>query len=234
MSDDVAYWDQQVVSALDEYERAIHDASASTGKNRQEMLALAEAKFSRVRDARAGFATERRMIRDRDARTTYEEKDQRYAKRVEELRVELQWLRTEGDRSQLLSGATSPGQGVANTNEGLLSEASKVQDLTEVSLQHTKRMIEASKQVGSATLDELGRQQQQIREIQEEVAHIDSALDRARKLVTVFGRRMMTDKVIQFFALVNLLVLLGLIIYIALVPDASLDGGDDDSRRRLL
>ena len=45
---------------------------------------------------------------------------------------------------------------------------------------------------------------------------IDSNLKRAEKLLMNFSRRMATDKIIQGFAVVNICVLLGLILYVAI------------------
>lgn len=55
------------------------------------------------------------------------------------------------------------------------------------------------------------------------------------QLVRTFGRRMMTDKVIQCFALLNLIALLVLIIYVS-VSDKSLTNNNSDNgpNRRLL
>jgi hypothetical protein len=55
------------------------------------------------------------------------------------------------------------------------------------------------------------------------------------QLVRTFGRRMMTDKVIQCFALLNLIALLVLIIYVS-VSKKSLTSSSNDNgpNRRLL
>ena len=55
-------------------------------------------------------------------------------------------------------------------------------------------MVEASKEVGNSTLDELRRQQEQIKDISSEVMLIEDNLTRADKLIRNFTKRMMTDK----------------------------------------
>ena len=102
------------------------------------------------------------------------------------------------------------------TNEDLLTGASKIQDQTMESLTRTKQMIEASKEVGSATIEELRRQRDQMIDIEKEVDQIDTNLIRAGRLITNFSRRMATDRIIQGFSCINILVMLGLILYVAI------------------
>ncbi len=97
-----------------------------------------------------------------------------------------------------------------------MSEAHRIQDLTFESLARTKNMIEASKEVGTATIEQLRTQRDQIIEIEKEVDAMDSNLVRAEKLIMNFTRRMATDRIIQMFTAVNIVVLLGLILYVVI------------------
>ena len=100
--------------------------------------------------------------------------------------------------------------------ENILIKASQLQDKTFESLTRTKQMIEASKEVGAATIEELRRQRDQMIDIEKEVDQIDTNLIRAGRLITNFSRRMATDRIIQGFSCINILVLLGLILYVAI------------------
>ena len=77
-------------------------------------------------------------------------------------------------------------------------------------------MIEASKEVGNATLEQLRSQREQIIDIEADIDALDSTILRAEKLVVNFTRRMATDKIIQGFAALNIVVMLGLILYVAI------------------
>jgi len=114
------------------------------------------------------------------------------------------------------------------TNEDLLTGASKIQDQTMESLTRTKQMIEASKEVGSATIEELRRQRDQMIDIEKEVDQIDTNLIRAGRLITNFSRRMATDRIIQGFSCINILVMLGLILYVA-ITKKSLSANSDSN-----
>lgn len=118
----------------------------------------------------------------------------------------------------------------------MLNEMDDIQDKTKSSLQNTKNMVAASKHVGEATMEELLRQREQIRTIDEEAMRIEDNLTRADKLIKTFGKRMATDRMIQCFACVNILLLVGVVVYTIVkkgdgsgeadnVPASPVDGG---------
>merc|ERR1719231_1704089 len=93
------------------------------------------------------------------------------------------------------------------------------------SVDHTIQMIEASKEVGQATLEELNRQREQISTISDSVAGIEDNLTRADKLIRTFGKRMATDKCIQVFTIINLIMVIVIVVY-AVITKGVLGGGD--------
>lgn len=100
--------------------------------------------------------------------------------------------------------------------------------MTLESLARTKAMIEASKEVGTSTLEELARQREQIKDIEQEVVNIDSKLGRAEKMVINFTRRMASDRLIQLCSAINIVVMIGLCLYVGISGkklNASSDAG---------
>ena len=65
-------------------------------------------------------------------------------------------------------------------------------------------------------MEELLRQREQIRTIDNEANRIEDNLQRADKLIKAFGKRMATDKLIQCFACINILLLVGVIVYVVI------------------
>jgi novel plant SNARE len=101
---------------------------------------------------------------------------------------------------------------MAGTN--ILSEAAALQDKTQDSLSNTKNMIAASKkEFRVATLEELQRQRGVINNIDREADRLDDNLARAEALLKQFGKRMASDKFIRCFAVINCLLLIGVVIY---------------------
>lgn len=115
----------------------------------------------------------------------------------------------------------SPGhrQGESKGNDDYLDSASQIQDQTQDALTRTMNLVEASKEVGESTLNELERQQEQIKDISADVMLIEDNLARADKLIRNFTKRMMTDKLIMCFAFLNMCGLVGIIVS----PGASID-----------
>ena len=117
---------------------------------------------------------------------------------------------------------------VGKTNDQYLAAASSVQDQTDASIEHTLGMIEASKDVGNATLEELARQRDQITSVADDVAKIEDNLSRADRLIRTFGKRMATDKCIQVFTIINLVMVVVIVAYAIATKKILIgnDGGD--------
>lgn len=182
-----------------------------------------DAKFVRVKEVKKSFGLELRLVRDRTQRNDYDTKAKMLDQRVDDCSKEYSRLKAMNDRNQLvgpeqagLLGSSSYAYSTeGKNNDTLLGEAHRIQDLTQESLLRTRNMIEASKEIGQATVDTLRQQKDQIVDITNEVDRIDSSLERAEKLILNFTRRMATDRLIQLFAALNIVVMLGLILYVA-------------------
>lgn len=112
----------------------------------------------------------------------------------------------------------------------MLKEASHIQDKTQGALDNIARMTAEAKDVGMETMEELRRQRDQITSIDEDAMKIEDNLKRADKLIRTFGRRMATDKLIQCFACLNVLLLVAVVVY-SIVKRKGIpgDGFDDDA-----
>lgn len=200
-----------------------------------------EAKFIRAKEIKKSFGLEMRLVRDRKERSVFESESKILEQRLEDCVKELARLKTKNDRKDLMGGkADAPASGAfaysteGKNNDQLLGEANKIQDMTFESLNRTKNMIEASKEVGTATLETLRGQREQITEISNEVDKLDDKLGHASKLVMNFGRRMATDRLIQMFAALNIVIMLALILYVvvsgkSLAPSTSSSGGSSSA-----
>jgi hypothetical protein len=226
MSSDIEFW-------LAEYTKEV-DALASLTVNLKSLsnsgnakatgtsLSECELKINKIKEVRKSFSLELRLVKDRGQKAEYDAKakvlDDRaneYTKMIKDVKHQQQKADLVGSPTSTM-GAPNPYETQGKNNDDLLTGANKIQDLTVESLVRTAAMIEASKDVGEQTLEELRRQKEQIKNIEAEVQVIDSNLQRAEKLILNFGRRMATDKLIQGFATVNILIMLGLILYVAI------------------
>ena len=180
---------------------------------------------------------ETRLVSDPKQRRDYENKLTRLTEELGTLANDIRALKGGAQRDQLFVGASKGVGGGARSTDGMsgeeagdvmLSDMNEIQDKTKSSLHNTKSMVTASKQVGEATMEELLRQREQIRTIDEEAMRIDDNLNRADKLIKTFGKRMATDRFIQCFACVNILLLCGVVGYFVF-KNSTKEEGDNGS-----
>jgi len=95
----------------------------------------------------------------------------------------------------------------------MLNDMNHIQDKTKSSLQNTKNMVAASIQVAETTRSQLLEDRETIRRITNEAMRVEDNLQRSDKLIKQFGKRMATDRLIQCFACINILLLVGVVVY---------------------
>ena len=176
---------------------------------------------------------ETRLVGDPNQRRMYENKLKKLSEELSSCANDLKALKGGAQRGELFVGAKGGAGGQYGDMSGeeagdmMLSDMNNIQDKTQTSLANTKNMVAASKEVGEATMDELLRQREQLRTIDSEAMRIEDNLNRADKLIKTFGKRMATDRFIQCFACINILLLVGVVIYI-IAKKGGLTGGNDE------
>ena len=195
-------------------------------------LDRAKARLRSATGTKRSFKMEIRLIQDVNTRRKYESRLACLDQQLKTLQADLKALESEANRGELFvagggaNGTSSDlerGPDVVKAGDTLLREASALQDKTQDSLENTKNMIAASKEVGLSTLEELERQRDVIQSIERETDRIDDNLARAEALLKQFGRRMASDHFIQCFAVINCLLLVGVVIFV-IVKKGSLTG----------
>jgi hypothetical protein len=222
---DLNYWYDEYAKEEQQFkglvEKLKNIATSSNIKAIENAAKECEVKSLRVKEVKKSFGLELKLIRDRAIRKDYEEKCNAIDEDFDIQFKEFTRLKSSNQRQDLFStsnttSTTNPYSTEGKNNDQLLNEAHRIQDLTFESLTRTKNMIEASKEIGSATVEQLRTQRDQIIEIEKEVDALDSNLVRAEKLIVNFTRRMATDRIIQLFTAINIVVLLGLILYVVI------------------
>ncbi len=187
-----------------------------------------EMKVNRLKEVKKAFNLEIRLVKDRNAKQEIEGKFREIDERVVELLKRYGEAKGKYNKVSLMQGSKNIYDVEGKSGDELLAGARVIQDKTFESLGRTRNLIEESKAVGSATLDQLRSQREQMNEIEKEIDVMDSNLARAEKLIVSFTKRMATDKIIQGFAAINICVLLGLIIYVAVTGKSlTIDQTDD-------
>ena len=167
------------------------------------------------RDVKKSYGLELRLVKDKAKKSDYENKSKRLDEDLNKAVNDVAQLRikvSQKERQELTAGASRFGT-EGKTNDDLLGEAHKIQDDTFASLGRTQALVAASKDVGTATLEVLVNQREQIADITEDVENIGTNLERAERLVTNFGRRMATDRILQMFTFINFILIIAVVAY---------------------
>mmetsp|Transcript_29685 Transcript_29685/g.44016 ORF Transcript_29685/g.44016 Transcript_29685/m.44016 type:complete len:251 (+) Transcript_29685:103-855(+) len=213
---DLQYWDDTLTEEVESIRvilgsiPGIHDEMEKTAT-----LDKAERKLRAASGTKRSYKMETRLVSDPSVRRTYEGQLAEHEKVLNKLADEVKAAKNEMQRGQLFVGNRADGEepNAEADGDAMLKDAEHLQEKTQSSLDNTMNMVAETKIVGMETMEELRRQRDQLNNIDQEAMRIEDNLARADKLIRTFGRRMATDKFIQCFAFVNVLLLVGVVIY---------------------
>lgn len=231
---DVQYWDDTLNDEVQSIRKLLESADHLSDRDKAAALDRAEKKLRAAQGTKKSYKMETRLVSDPRQRSMYENKLAGLSEELGSCANDLKALRGGMQRGELFVGAKGTGGGFGENNDMsgeeagdmMLNEMNDIQDKTKASLHNTKKMVAASKEVGESTMEELLKQREQIRTIDDEAMRIEDNLNRADKLIKSFGKRMATDKFIQCFACVNVLLLVGVVVYSVL---SNRDSSSDDT-----
>ena len=113
-------------------------------------------------------------------------------------------------------------------NDDLLGATNTIQDKTFDATGRITAKIEDTKLVGTETLGTLTTQREQLQGINDEVDALETRVERAKRLVLGFTKKIANDRFIQFFAFVNCTLIITIILYVIL-EKKGLGDVDNDS-----
>lgn len=228
---DIEYWNAEYKREVEQYTSLVDNlASVSESFNSKlivDAISPCEEKQRRLKDIKKSYGLELRLVKDQIAKIQYTAYGKTYDECVVALNTKLGELKARFEKRALFqsTGKDNILNVEGKTNDQLLQGANILQDKTLESIGRTAQLIEHSKEVGTATNETLLQQRQQMKDIEEEVDNIESKMVRADKLILDFTRRMATDKIIQAFSALNIVVMLGLILYVAISGRSLTAGG---------
>ena len=218
---DLTYWLDEYIKEVQQLQELVEKYKQAVDSSNQRLIEIltkdCDAKVLRVKEVKKSFALELKLARDKTLRSDFEGRLKDYEAQANEYTKQFQNLKATTNKNSLFGDSVPMADSnlEGKTNDNLLQDTHKIQEKTFESLARTRNMIQASKEIGTATVEQLQQQKEQIRTIEQDIDAMDSNLVRAEKLVGNFARRMATDRLIQMFAAVNIVVLLGLILYVA-------------------
>lgn len=184
------------------------------------------------RDIKKSFGLELRVTSDKLAKAEFDGKAKVLETTFNNLVSDLGEVRArtrEQDKKDLMVGNKRRFQTEGRDGDDLLLDAAGLQEETMQSLARSRALVAESEEIGAATITVLQTQREQMNDISNEIDAIDSNLTRAEKLISAFTRRMASDRVLQFFLAVNLVIAIAVAAYAAThkkeIDDKSNDGG---------
>lgn len=218
---DVQYWRDAIISEIEEI-RSVNSSIPNISNDDLERSVAIDKAEKKIRSAKGNcrsLKAEIRIVADPDESSRYKKELANYEKTLSQLSAEIQGYKSKENKNKLFLGANTTGFDSSGevdplqAGDALLDGADQIQDKTQQALDNTAKMIQESKATGALTLEELARQRQQIDNVDQNVNRLEDNLMRADKLIKTFGKRMATDKLIQCFACLNLLMIVGVVVW---------------------
>jgi len=219
---DIQYWDDTLTKEIENIQQLMEEMEDYSDEEKLAELSIIEKELRKAQGTKRSLKMETRLVADVGQRRQYENRLARLEEELSNLAADVRAMKDSVQRSSLMGGAAAMDDSMAefsNTEDAvragddMLNKAGVLQDKTQESLDYTKNMVAESKEVGVSTLAELQRQREVIERIDFEADRINDNLNRAEKLVKQFGKRMASDKFIQCFAVINVLLLVGVVLY---------------------
>lgn len=218
---DIAYWDDSYRAAIDDVDAILAQMEGLGPEEGLEKLAEAKNQLRTVNNKKTSFQMELRQIHDQTQRASYEDRKSGYEARIKDLDKQIAALQEELENQQLTGGG--PRQ---MDNDSYLGKIHDVQDKTEDALGNAIGMMTEANDVADETIAELERQQEQINDISQQLNTMNDHIKYADQLIRDFSKRMMTDKCIQVFAVMNILALLCVIGFAVAQKNGAFDTDD--------
>lgn len=219
MSSDVPMYDEELKELEDQVADCIRAMDRLSGDQRLEKYSKATELLKRINKTFHLFKVEVRMLDGAD-QAVYEKKSAEHNTTISQLKDQLNQKRAEVNSSGgggAAGSPTTPGSPGGARGDGkdearaATQRISKTQNKTLESLKMTEQLVSESETIGNDTAKTLQKQTQQIRNINENLDQLDSEVNRAKKELNAFIRRMMTDKIILCFAV---LIIIGIIVIV--------------------
>jgi chromosome segregation ATPase len=222
---DIQYWDDALTQEIENIQQLLEEMEGYDDEEKMAELSIIEKELRKANATKRSLKMETRLVADVGQRRQYENRLARLEEELGNLQADVRAAKDGVQRSALLKGSAANNncddsmaeftntEDAVRAGDDMLNKAAGLQDKTQESLDYTKNMVAESKEVGASTLTELQRQREVIERIDFEADRINDNLNRAEQLVKQFGKRMASDKFIQCFAVINVLMLVGVILY---------------------
>ncbi|EAN90214.1 hypothetical protein, conserved [Trypanosoma cruzi] len=215
---DVAMYDEELKGLEEQISSLLRALDSATNLDqRLEKYNKAQDIMKRLHKTHHQFKVEVRLLEGNE-QEVYEKRGQIHLLRINQLKMDLQSKKVEetpfsAARENSVLSSNSPSNDGKDEARAVARRVNTIQTSTLGSLAMTERLLNDTETVGIDAAAKLRSQTEQIQRVNENLNELDSDVNRAKKELTAFIRRMMTDRIIILF---SVLILIGIITIVVL------------------
>ncbi|KAF8290052.1 putative vesicle transport v-SNARE protein [Trypanosoma cruzi] len=215
---DVAMYDEELKGLEEQISSLLRALDSATNLDqRLEKYNKAQDIMKRLHKTHHQFKVEVRLL-EANEQEVYEKRGQIHLLRINQLKMDLQSKKVEetpfsAARENSVFSSNSPSNDGKDEARAVARRVNTIQTSTLGSLAMTERLLNDTETVGIDAAAKLRSQTEQIQRVNENLNELDSDVNRAKKELTAFIRRMMTDRIIILF---SVLILIGIITIVVL------------------
>lgn len=232
---DAQMLDSELRTAIDKASTTLNGLMSMAYESRMDAFEKVQKDMKKINSLYHDLSVEVRLLDSPSDQRTFETKAQEHNAKIKKLKEEITKKRSEihaqpaspsGGGGGASSGAASGGQRAATyeTNEQgegynpakreaheTKDRIARTQNKTLATLDDAEKTLIATEDTAADATAKLQAQTDQMRKINDDLDQLDSEVERAKKELNAFIRRMMTDKILICFAI---LVLLGIVLIV--------------------
>lgn len=158
---DIAFWTTEYTREVDQLTttltalQSLADSNSTNNRKIIQSISECDFKITKIKDVKKSFGLELKLIKDRQEKYEYDIKMKALDERVMIMTKDLRLIKNKQNKQELFQESTGRNQysTEGKGNDELLDGANRIQDLTLDALGRTAAMINASKEVGTATIE---------------------------------------------------------------------------------
>lgn len=208
---------EEMDALLGEVEATLRELTAiEDGDSRETKIEYVAGRMTRARNVLHGMKVELRDVPPSEEKR-YREKVNGYQQDIQRWLGELNWAKSNSNKSSLISGAVKDNGDVSKlSSQQIIDKGGGIQDESMKSVMRSQQMVQNAQMMGTSTAEQLRNQTDQLGRIHEDVESMEAVLKLADAQIRSFMRKMATDKLILgfFFLIVaGIVTIIGLKIF---------------------
>ena len=228
---DILHWQNSITDLLAKIrgQLLICQDKKSSHQEKKDAVESVPKMFDRLTSLCRSFRTEMNLLGNSQEKNEAKRTLAGFREEEKKLKSEFEWYNTAVKKAELVGGQVSLDISSVGGDD-IMKEALRIQDDDIARLQRLQGVVQDTKNTGNATNEMLQQQTEQLQNINVKTMGIKSDIGRANQLLTVYKRRIMTDRMIWVFIFLVFAAVITIIIYSAINPDQETFNVPDEAK----